>query len=963
MTKNLKKKDAPIKKEKEEVKEEKEEPVNLDTISCIFQENSVKTKRTTIKLPEQEFIPDLMNQLLSIEEGKSNDKKDQELNYAYHYFTSYFIKTNKNDKVHYFYEYNPKEKNGYFVQRLNDSPPMFNNVSVEGKKNALAYFTSKWPTFTIIENYEIDDVLYKEEFEAIFYGKKRKITKYYFNQRPRIDQKYEKPWTEYSEEAQKGVKIFWFILNNIWLNGVSNEKNKKKYQYFLRNWILNVINLKRTGSCIYNQAKQGTGKSTITEFLLKVIGSRYSLNAGQGIFGRFNSQLRDKIFVSIEELHKVSIAEWGAINSQLKQMITNAKFTIEAKYMNAEEVPLYANFIINTNEKFLRIEEDDRRYFVSEILPITKEQIYKFGEEFGVKGLQDKKKKEDKLIIDFWIEVHKYLGVRPEEETDLKKEVRKCFYAWCVDTYNYFINNKNSKDKEIKKKVASYYEIRTDKPPKTDLFIKMLLRTPLFNYIYETYLMNGLGIEVYEKQYINASKISNIFSLITVKDFSELFKKYLMNVGDKEKYIKDKVGPEKIKKTFANEFKINEDTFKSKYITDNSKDKKPQAFTISFTDLFENYKSKNFLTSNEIDKIEQKRYDLMLDVRQFIKSLVDDDNKIKNKEEFIENEFNKLFPDNEKFQIYEERFSKQSIFTEISTSDFVNIGTQKTTKKDVKIKVEKNEDDEVEEDEVEEDEDEKNEDDEVEEEEVEEEEVEEDENEEDEDNNEEEDEDNNEEDEDKDDEKDKVVNEIDIDKILAVANKWDKNEKKQEKNKKESRKEKEHIQFTNTINYFDFMSNEKEVKKKPFNIKDEVEKAKNRFNGEIIDEKKDTNRHSFIKEIKLYSNQKEVRFYELTDNTYFWVNEKTQKRILLKPIDVNSLDRSASFKGFYKDSKNNYFFYHLGLYYAGYFNSRDEFEQSEWYKKYVILKKLYDNYEDTYAEDNSNNSNKKEDDF
>ena len=601
-----------------------------------------------IKLPTEPFIPDLMNQLL-----KENDYIN-----AYDYYTSYFIKTDTQNKILYYYNFADNSDIAYFDARPLDSPCLFNDLKimtikskkeVKNKDNekeikveynnaqrATTYFHNNWPTFKVVERLDLDCFLFKKVYSKTFKPKNGEpktytITEYFFNQRPRIDQHREKSFEDFDDEAKNGVEMFWFIIQYIWAS------NNTEYYYYLRNWFIDVINLKRTGTCIYNKAQQGSGKSTINEFLIKVIGPRYAIEDGIRIFSRFNINLKDKIFVSCEELHHVSQSQWQEINGQLKQMITNNFYSVEGKYVNSEMIRMYANFIINTNDKFLKVEDDDRRFFMSEIRELDKNLIFKFGEKFDIEELKGpeinkKFKNFTELKEAFWTIIHKYLGVKGED-TELRQNVRKCFYSYCRDTYDSFVENKNNE--RYKDVVDTYFKYPSSRAPKTDYYKQSLKRSIIRDYIIENYLKKGIG---FSQSYENGT-----FTNVILTNIFNKFRK----LDAQRKYIQ-----KTFKEAIFTEFKIKDDE-KEKYII--KKANKAQYFDINFQFMLDFYLERKILTNKEIRKIKKQRFIVMKEVKE----------KLEN-----ETKFKEIFPsDYDNYEEYAKLFEKETNKSEITATN------------------------------------------------------------------------------------------------------------------------------------------------------------------------------------------------------------------------------------------------------------------------------------------------------
>jgi phage/plasmid-associated DNA primase len=111
---------------------------------------------------------------------------------------------------------------------------------------------------------------------------------------------------------------------------------------------------------------KGTGKSTFAEALSALLG-RHAMKVThmRHLTGNFNRHLADKLLVVAEE------SFWAGDKSDegpLKDMITSERMTIEAKGVDAVEMPsLCRVMMITNNEWAVPASNDERRYFVLDV--------------------------------------------------------------------------------------------------------------------------------------------------------------------------------------------------------------------------------------------------------------------------------------------------------------------------------------------------------------------------------------------------------------------------------------------------------------------------------------------------------------------------------------------------------------------------------------------------------------------
>jgi len=144
--------------------------------------------------------------------------------------------------------------------------------------------------------------------------------------------------------------------------------NKTDSYEFLLKWLANMAKGNKNNSCLYLKGMQGTGKSTLFNFLSKhVIGTGLCLETGSDpIRTKFNEILGGKLLVCIEELENFSKSEWESISSTLKRMITSSNITLQNKCTKAYESDNMNNYILCSNNDAIK-DDDGRRYYILDI--------------------------------------------------------------------------------------------------------------------------------------------------------------------------------------------------------------------------------------------------------------------------------------------------------------------------------------------------------------------------------------------------------------------------------------------------------------------------------------------------------------------------------------------------------------------------------------------------------------------
>ena len=227
----------------------------------------------------------------------------------------------------------------------------------------------------------------------------------------------DKPYNDYSPTYKKFVEsVFELFKYSLCSN------NEKQFEYF-KKWIINKTLLKRNKVVVVLQSHaQGIGKSTVVNLFKAMFeNDSYvsSSNKCEWLFTRFNSPLKDKVLVGIEEMKKTeSKTDWFASYDKLKDLITNDYIDIELKGKDIVTCSSYVDFIITSNNyNNILLESENRRYFIPDVTFIKDDKI---------KGLT---KYVNSIII----------GKKNHDIQFDKNERRKyfkCFFAYCRENYD-----------------------------------------------------------------------------------------------------------------------------------------------------------------------------------------------------------------------------------------------------------------------------------------------------------------------------------------------------------------------------------------------------------------------------------------------------------------------------------------------------------------------------------------------
>src|SRR5271170_46209 len=101
-----------------------------------------------------------------------------------------------------------------------------------------------------------------------------------------------------------------------------------------------------------------------------VLGSKISTKTSNErvITEQFNKELEGKVLFILEEMFNSKSTDWITFANRLKDFINSDTLMIEEKYKTPYSVTNITNIIINSNNsKTIRLDREDRRYFIPDI--------------------------------------------------------------------------------------------------------------------------------------------------------------------------------------------------------------------------------------------------------------------------------------------------------------------------------------------------------------------------------------------------------------------------------------------------------------------------------------------------------------------------------------------------------------------------------------------------------------------
>lgn len=176
---------------------------------------------------------------------------------------------------------------------------------------------------------------------------------------------YSPPFWQAEEFYSKGTvvvqkqssvpKIYKDFLNHL-VNGDEKSAN------YILDWLANAIQF-RNYCILATIGTQGVGKGRLGDVMRQLVGSNYSETGNRLVTGTFNSQLKNKRIIYMNEVSIKTDSEY----EKLKLLIDNV-LEIEAKGKDVEEIDNYASIYFSSNSlDAIRLEARDRRFSIVDL--------------------------------------------------------------------------------------------------------------------------------------------------------------------------------------------------------------------------------------------------------------------------------------------------------------------------------------------------------------------------------------------------------------------------------------------------------------------------------------------------------------------------------------------------------------------------------------------------------------------
>lgn len=295
-----------------------------------------------MELPNIKFSFETLNEIIKkcpVSVDK-NDKATVDYTQAYEYIAKYFY---INDDGNYLF-WNVKDFKVYDQAKLKDV--YFNRMN----KAINNWFFREYINICNLNCDTQKPRIYKDESGTLtingFKGFMHKAKKY----------------DTYDNKTKDAVNLY---LKHI--HDVLSNKRQDVFEYLLK-WLSNVAKGNKNDSCLYLKSIEGTGKSTLSEFMIHhVFGKDVSIKSNSDPLRKdYNKMLFGNILVVFEELPTFSASEWDAVSSKLKDYITGNDTIYNEKYEKSFRAQNFNNYIINTNVEALKHSEG-RRYFTLDV--------------------------------------------------------------------------------------------------------------------------------------------------------------------------------------------------------------------------------------------------------------------------------------------------------------------------------------------------------------------------------------------------------------------------------------------------------------------------------------------------------------------------------------------------------------------------------------------------------------------
>jgi DNA primase len=166
-------------------------------------------------------------------------------------------------------------------------------------------------------------------------------------------------------ELKYTAKFFKHVANH---KRYGNKYLHLLWDYFTILYLKPMQNLQAL--CLVS-TEEGTGKSTLIQYLISVFGQNSTTITPDRITANFNSTMSGKLFVAVEETSD----QRAALENQLKDLITSREIIVERKFQESRREVNFLKFIFASNhpEQFLKVGSATTRFAVLHV-PVAEEK-------------------------------------------------------------------------------------------------------------------------------------------------------------------------------------------------------------------------------------------------------------------------------------------------------------------------------------------------------------------------------------------------------------------------------------------------------------------------------------------------------------------------------------------------------------------------------------------------------------
>ena len=171
-----------------------------------------------------------------------------------------------------------------------------------------------------------------------------------------------KRYKTFSKKTRAKVEIFLDYIANIFCEG----KRDAHFKYITQ-WLAYLCTGQKNKSCLYLRSIEGTGKSTLSEFISKyVIGMDLWTKGRAKNLLNFGGIFMGKLLVTFEEMVSTQCSDWQGAGEEMKTFITEDLYNYNEKNKREISCNNISSVIINTNKDAIK-DDAGRRFYLPNI--------------------------------------------------------------------------------------------------------------------------------------------------------------------------------------------------------------------------------------------------------------------------------------------------------------------------------------------------------------------------------------------------------------------------------------------------------------------------------------------------------------------------------------------------------------------------------------------------------------------